>query len=133
MGVRVLWRTVPAVTETWSAGALPEESLRQLGGTLEATGRTPESFGPPAGKEVITTSGVIWEAVLGLDDRPKEVRPRHAKIVPELTGYAELVDVGSPPQIQPRASLCVWPGAQPPDSGAGRNCSRVKSKGRSAV
>src|SRR5260370_29108120 len=87
-----------------AAGALPEESLRQL----EATGRTPESFGPPAGKEGITTSGVIWEAGLGLDDRPKEVRPRHATIVPELNGYAELADVERPPQIPPRAFSCVW-------------------------
>src|SRR5258708_35943993 len=50
-----------------AAGALPEESLRQL----EATGRTPESFGPPAGKEGLPSSGVICETVPGLDHRPQ--------------------------------------------------------------
>ena len=66
--------------------ALPKESPRQLVGVLEAAAWTLESVGPPAGEEVVATGSVIWKPALELDDRPGKVRPRHAKIVAELTG-----------------------------------------------
>jgi len=67
-------------------GALPQKPARYLQGALEPTGRTAESIWPAAGKEIVATSGVIWKPVLELEDRPWEIRPRHAEIVAELTG-----------------------------------------------
>lgn len=66
--------------------ALPQEAIRYGIGVLEPANWTPETVRPPAGKEIVATGGVIWEPALELDNRPREVRPRHAKIVAELTG-----------------------------------------------
>ena len=69
-----------------AARALPQKPARHLEGALEPANRAPESIWPPAGKEIVTTSCVIWKPTLELDDRPWEVRPRHDEIVAELTG-----------------------------------------------
>ena len=65
---------------------MPQKSPRQLVGVLEAARWAPEPVWPPAGKEIVTTSRLIRKPALELDDCPRESRPRHAKIVAELTG-----------------------------------------------
>ena len=67
-------------------GALPKMPAGYLQGALEPTGGTAESVWPATGKEIGTTSGVIWKPALELDDGSWKVRPRHAEIVAELTG-----------------------------------------------
>ncbi len=69
-----------------AARALPQKPARHLEGTLKPAKRAPESVSPPAGKEIVATSGVIWKPTMELDDCPWEVRPRHGEIVAELTG-----------------------------------------------
>ena len=46
--------------------------------------RTPEAVGPSAGEKVFPAGPVIGKAALELDDRPREVRPRHAEIIASL-------------------------------------------------